>query len=126
MCTCVSVGTIYCDDVNSESICRITSTCTVYQSAEHHYLSIALFIDLLYCWSIVSRRLHQMPCSGPEVLNATANWETQQCKRWQQMTKRDEKFVYTVGPQGTMDLHNSRAKQASVWIYGALKCHGSI
>lgn len=75
VCTCVSVGTsIYCDDVNSESTCRLTSTYTVYQSAKHKYLFIALFIDFRYCWIIYwCVGGLQKSCSDPEVLNTTAN-----------------------------------------------------
>lgn len=79
VCTCVSVETIYCDDVNSESNCRLTLNYTVYQSAKHKYLFIALFIDFLYCWIIYWYvDSLQKSCRDPE-LNTTANCCTQWC-----------------------------------------------
>lgn len=80
VCTCVSVGTIYCDDVNSESICRLSSTYYCISECENTIIYLLLYLLIFFTAGIFYRIAgspYRMTCSDPEALNTTANCETQ-------------------------------------------------
>lgn len=86
VCTCVSVGTIYCDDVNSESTCRLTfdlyciSECETQVSIYCSIYWFSLLLDYLLMRRWPAKEL-QWPWSAEhnsKLLNTTVDLKKKQ------------------------------------------------